>query len=63
MAAASADAPELPSGWTPRPLVRAPRDMVAAAHPLAVQAGDAVTAGYGVLGRVSLHFAKAAGRA
>jgi 2-keto-4-pentenoate hydratase len=33
------------------------------AVPLAVQAGDAVTAGYGVLGRVSLHFAKAAGRA
>ena len=33
------------------------------AVPLAVQAGDAVTAGYGALGRVSLHFTKAAGLA
>lgn len=44
VAAADPDAPELPSGWTPRSLVRAPRDMVAAAHPLAVQAGVAALA-------------------
>ena len=39
-----ADAPELPSGWTPRSLARGPRDMVAAAHPLAVEAGVATLA-------------------
>jgi gamma-glutamyltranspeptidase/glutathione hydrolase len=36
--------PELPSGWTPKPLVVAPRDMVAAAQPLAVEAGLAMIA-------------------
>ena len=44
VATAGADAPELPSGWTPRSLARGPRDMVAAAHPLAVQAGVATLA-------------------
>jgi gamma-glutamyltranspeptidase/glutathione hydrolase len=32
-------APELPSGWTPKSIVRKPIDMVAAANPLAVAAG------------------------
>ncbi len=36
--------PEPPSGHTPKALAFAPRDMVAAAHPLAVQAGVAVLA-------------------
>lgn len=36
--------PEPPSGYTPKTIAFAPRDMVAAAHPLAVQAGvDALT--------------------
>ena len=39
-----APAPERPSGWTPKSLVIAPRDMVAAAHPLAVEAGVATLA-------------------
>ncbi len=36
--------PEPPSGYTPKALAFAPRDMVAAAHPLAVQAGVDVLA-------------------
>jgi gamma-glutamyltranspeptidase/glutathione hydrolase len=36
--------PERPSGWTPKSLAFAPRDMVAAAHPLAVEAGVAMLA-------------------
>jgi gamma-glutamyltranspeptidase/glutathione hydrolase len=39
-----APAPERPSGWTPKSLVIASRDMVAAAHPLAVEAGIAALA-------------------
>lgn len=31
--------PEGPSGWTPKRVARAPHDMIAAAHPLAVRAG------------------------
>ncbi|WP_183966699.1 gamma-glutamyltransferase [Quisquiliibacterium transsilvanicum] len=39
-------APEGPSGWTPKRVVRAPHDMIAAAHPLAVRAGaDALARG------------------
>ena len=37
--AAFAQAPETASGWTDKPLVRAERHMVVAAHPLAVDAG------------------------
>jgi gamma-glutamyltranspeptidase/glutathione hydrolase len=36
--------PEPPSGYTPKALAFAPHDMVAAAHPLAVQAGVAMLA-------------------
>lgn len=36
--------PEPPSGYTPKAIAFAPRDMVAAAHPLAVQAGLAMLA-------------------
>ena len=36
--------PEPPSGYTPKTIAFAPRDMVAAAHPLAVQAGVDVLA-------------------
>jgi len=42
-----APAPEQPSGWTPKSLVIAPDDMVAAAHPLAVEAGVATLASGG----------------
>ena len=35
-------APELPSGWTPKKPVVSKRDMVAAANPLAVEAGYAI---------------------
>jgi gamma-glutamyltranspeptidase/glutathione hydrolase len=35
-------APELPSGWIPKEPVRAQRDMVAAANPLAVEAGHRI---------------------
>jgi len=37
-------APERPSAWTPKSLAYAPHDMVAAAHPLAVEAGVATLA-------------------
>ena len=40
--------PEPPSGYTPKALSHSQRDMVAAAHPLAVQAGVAMLA-YGVV--------------
>jgi len=36
--------PELPSGWTARQTQYAERDMVAAANPLAVDAGVAILA-------------------
>ena len=36
--------PEPPSGYTPKSIAFAPRDMVAAAHPLAVKAGVDVLA-------------------
>ena len=42
-----APAPERPSGWTPKSLAFAPHDMVAAAHPLAVDAGVAMLAAGG----------------
>ncbi|HUA51773.1 MAG TPA: gamma-glutamyltransferase [Candidatus Sulfotelmatobacter sp.] len=39
-------APEIASGWTDKPLVRAPHEMVVAAHPLAARAGaDVLAAG------------------
>jgi gamma-glutamyltranspeptidase/glutathione hydrolase len=41
---AGAQAPELPSGWTPKTTQFAERDMVAAANPLAVEAGVAILA-------------------
>ena len=39
-----APAPDRPSAWTPKSLAFAPHDMVAAAHPLAVEAGIAMLA-------------------
>lgn len=36
---AAQDAPEIASGWTPKSIVHSKRDMVVAAHPLAVDAG------------------------
>jgi gamma-glutamyltranspeptidase/glutathione hydrolase len=42
-----APAPERSSGWSPKSLVFAPRDMVAAAHPAAVDAGVAMLAAGG----------------
>ena len=44
IAAQTAPAPERPFAWTPKSLAYAPRDMVAAAHPLAVEAGIATLA-------------------
>jgi len=44
VAAQLAPAPERPSAWTPKSLAYAPHDMVAAAHPLAVEAGVATLA-------------------
>ena len=39
LAGAQTQAPELPSGWTPKKAVTSKHDMVAAANPLAVDAG------------------------
>ncbi len=42
LALAQNQAPELPSGWTPKKAVSTRNDMVAAANPLAVEAGHQI---------------------